>query len=98
LSRPKGKLDFELPRRTSAKVDGANVLVSRDGEDSEAKALHGLSRAIVNNMVKGSAKVLSRSWNPGVGFKARCRARMSTWPWVFAPGQLSDPGPDQGDS
>src|SRR6202050_4332762 len=50
---PKGKLDFELPRRTSAKVDGGNVVVSRDGEDSEARALHGLSRALVNNMVKG---------------------------------------------
>ena len=34
---PKGKLDFELPRRTSAKVDGANVVVSRQGDDAEAK-------------------------------------------------------------
>ena len=50
---PKGKLDMELPRRTSLKIDGANIVVHRDGEDAEAKALHGLSRALLNNMVKG---------------------------------------------
>ena len=30
---PKGKLDFELPRRTGAKVENGNVLISRDGDD-----------------------------------------------------------------
>jgi len=38
---PKGKLDWELPRRTSLKVAEGKILVSRDGEDSEARALHG---------------------------------------------------------
>jgi large subunit ribosomal protein L6 len=50
---PKGKLDLELPARTTLKVDNGQVIVSRDGDDSQAKALHGLSRALVNNMVKG---------------------------------------------
>src|SRR6202789_3027477 len=68
---PKGKLDFELPRRTSAKLDGGNVLVARDGDDAEAKALHGLSRAIVNNMVKGvSDGFVKKLEIQGVGFKA----------------------------
>jgi large subunit ribosomal protein L6 len=68
---PRGKLDFELPRRTSAKVDGGNVVVSRDGEDAEARALHGLSRAIVNNMVKGvSGGFVKKLEIQGVGFKA----------------------------
>lgn len=74
---PKGKLDFELPRRTSAKVDGANVLVSRDGEDAEARALHGLSRAIVNNMVKGvSDGFVKKLEIQGVGFKAAVQGKM----------------------
>ncbi len=73
---PKGKLDFELPRRTSAKVDGGNVVVSRDGEDAEAKALHGLSRAIVNNMVKGvSAGFVKKLEIQGVGFKAAVQGK-----------------------
>jgi large subunit ribosomal protein L6 len=68
---PKGKLDFELPSRTSAKLEGANVLVSRQGDDAEAKALHGLSRALVNNMVKGvSDGFVKKLEIQGVGFKA----------------------------
>jgi large subunit ribosomal protein L6 len=68
---PKGKLDFELPARTSAKLEGANLLVSRHGDDAEAKALHGLSRALVNNMVKGvSDGFVKRLEIQGVGFKA----------------------------
>lgn len=73
---PRGKLDFELPRRTSAKVDGGNVVVSRDGEDAEAKALHGLSRAIVNNMVKGvSDGFVKKLEIQGVGFKAAVQGK-----------------------
>jgi large subunit ribosomal protein L6 len=68
---PKGKLDFELPSRTSARLEGGNVLVSRQGDDAEAKALHGLSRAIVNNMVKGvSDGFVKKLEIQGVGFKA----------------------------
>jgi len=68
---PKGKLDWELPKRTSLKVDGTNVIVSRDGEDAQAKALHGLSRALVNNMVKGvSDGFVKKLEIQGVGFKA----------------------------
>jgi large subunit ribosomal protein L6 len=68
---PKGKLDFMLPARTTAKLDGGNVLVSRLGEDAQAKALHGLSRALVNNMVKGvSDGFVKKLEIQGVGFKA----------------------------
>jgi large subunit ribosomal protein L6 len=73
---PKGKLDFELPRRTSAKVDGGNVVVSRDGDDAEAKALHGLSRAMVNNMVKGVSEGFVKKLEiQGVGFKAAVQGK-----------------------
>src|SRR5437764_670331 len=40
---PKGKLDFELPRRTAAKIDKDNVLISRQGDDAEAKALQNMA-------------------------------------------------------
>ena len=43
---PKGKLDFQLPGRTSVAISDGKVVVARAGEDAEAKALHGLSRAI----------------------------------------------------
>jgi large subunit ribosomal protein L6 len=73
---PKGKLDFEMPRRTTAKLDGGNLVVSRDGEDSEAKALHGLSRAIVNNMVEGVSEGFVKKLEiQGVGFKAAVQGK-----------------------
>lgn len=68
---PKGKLDWELPRRTSLKVQDGKVVVSRQGDDAEAKRLHGLSRALVNNMVKGvSDGFMKKLEIQGVGFKA----------------------------
>jgi large subunit ribosomal protein L6 len=74
---PKGKLDFELPRRTSIKLDGGNLVVSRDGDDAEAKALHGLSRSLVNNMVKGvSDGFVKRLEIQGVGFKAVVQGKL----------------------
>ena len=68
---PKGKLNLELPRRTSLKVENGKVLLSRQGDDAQAKALHGLSRALVNNMVRGvSEGFIKKLEIQGVGFKA----------------------------
>ena len=68
---PKGKLNLELPRQTALKVEGPNILVSRSGDGAEAKAMHGLSRALVNNMVKGVTDGFVKKLEiQGVGFKA----------------------------
>lgn len=68
---PKGKLTWDLPRRTSAKVDAGKVVVSRQGDDAQAKALHGLSRALLNNMVRGVSEGFVKKLEiQGVGFKA----------------------------
>jgi large subunit ribosomal protein L6 len=74
---PRGKLEFALPRRTSASVEGDRVLVCRDGEDAEAKSLHGLSRAIVNNMVRGVSEGFMKKLEiQGVGFKAAVQGKV----------------------
>ncbi|MDB6068754.1 MAG: ribosomal protein [Pedosphaera sp.] len=73
---PKGKLNMELHRRTSLKVDGDTITVSRAGDDAEARAMHGLSRALVNNMVKGvSEGFVKRLGIQGVGFKAAVQGK-----------------------
>jgi large subunit ribosomal protein L6 len=73
---PKGKLQFELPRRTSLKVENSIITVSRQGEDSQAKALHGLSRALVSNMVKGVSEGFVKKLEiQGVGFKAAVQGK-----------------------
>lgn len=74
---PKGKLSLAMPRRTSLKVDGDKIVVSRDGEDAEAKAMHGLGRALVNNMVKGvSDGYVKKLEINGVGFKAAVQGKV----------------------
>jgi large subunit ribosomal protein L6 len=71
IEGPKGKLNWELPRRTSLKVEKDKVVISREGDDSKAKALHGLSRALVNNMVRGVTEGFVKKLEiQGVGFKA----------------------------
>ncbi len=68
---PRGKLSFVLPKRASAKIEGNLVIISRDGDTAEAKALHGLSRALINNMVKGVSEGFVKKLEiNGVGFKA----------------------------
>ena len=74
---PKGKLDMEIPRRTSLKIENGTVLVSRDGDDAEARALHGLSRALLNNLVQGVSEGYSKKLEiNGVGFKAAVQGKM----------------------
>jgi len=74
---PKGKLDMEIPRRTSLKVEGGIVTVTRDGDDAEARAMHGLSRSLVNNLVKGvSEGYVKKLEINGVGFKAAVQGKI----------------------
>jgi len=74
---PKGKLDWELPKRTSLKVQDGKIVLSRDGDDAQAKALHGLSRALLYNMVKGvSDGFVKKLEIQGVGFKAAVQGKV----------------------
>jgi len=52
-------------------------VVRREGEDAEAKSLHGLSRAIVQNMVKGVSEGFVKKLEiQGVGFKAAVQGKV----------------------
>jgi len=74
---PKGKLKLTLPPRTSAAIEGEQIRVSRSGDSAEAKAMHGLARSLVNNMVLGvSAGFVRRLEINGVGFKAAVQGKV----------------------
>lgn len=76
---PKGKLDWELPARTAVRIDDGKIVITRDGDDAQAKALHGLSRALVNNMIKGVAHGFVKKLEiHGVGFKAAVQGNTLT--------------------
>ena len=68
---PKGKLEMEMPSRTTVSHDENVLSVARDGDDREAKAMHGLGRSLLNNMVVGvSEGYVKKLEINGVGFKA----------------------------
>ncbi len=68
---PKGKLSWTLPKSIRARVEGSAVLFDREGESRQVKALHGLSRALVANMVAGVTEGFKKELEiQGVGFKA----------------------------
>ena len=68
---PKGKLSWRLPRDISAKIDNGKVTLARTAETRSVKALHGLSRSLVHNMVQGVSEGFSKNLEiEGVGFKA----------------------------
>ena len=68
---PKGKLEMDMPCRTTVSQDENVLSVARDGDDREAKAMHGLGRSLLNNMVVGvSEGYVKKLEINGVGFKA----------------------------
>ena len=68
---PKGKLNWTLPREITATVADNRISVVRGAETRSVKALHGLSRALINNMVVGVSEGFTKNLEiEGVGFKA----------------------------
>jgi len=70
---PLGKLSRELRPEVSAKFDEAakQVIVSRQDESRVSRALHGLSRALIQNMVEGVTKGYEKKLEiVGVGYLA----------------------------
>lgn len=53
VSGPKGTLNWQLPTPITAAIEGGEIIVQRPDDERASKALHGLSRALLANMVKG---------------------------------------------
>jgi large subunit ribosomal protein L6 len=68
---PKGELKRTFPEGISFAVQDNTLVASRSSEESSQKALHGLSRALVANMVEGVTKGYQKQLEiTGVGYKA----------------------------
>ena len=66
---PKGTLELDVKPLVSVKVDGDQVVLTRAGEDRDSRALHGLYRALVQNMVQGVANGFEKKLEiVGVGY------------------------------
>jgi len=74
---PKGTLAWTLPKQIKGRVEGNNVHIERTSEDRKVRALHGLSRALVNNIVTGVSTGFTKDLEiQGVGFKAAVKGNI----------------------
>jgi large subunit ribosomal protein L6 len=68
---PKGELEHEAPPTIAIARDGDDLVVTRPNDERENRALHGLTRSLVANMVQGVSEGYARELEiVGVGYRA----------------------------
>lgn len=93
VSGPRGSLDLTVDDKISASVDDGVLSVSRSDEERETRALHGLTRALLNNMVVGVSEGYRKELQAvGVGYRAALQGKQLTLQVGFShPVQLEAP-------
>jgi large subunit ribosomal protein L6 len=73
---PKGKLSAVIAPAIEFNLEGGQLRVTRLGEDRKTKALHGLMRKMIANMVEGVSRGFSRVLEiNGVGYRAEVKGK-----------------------
>jgi len=73
---PKGQLSERVPAEISVAVDGGQVQVTRPDDRTTTRALHGLTRALVANMVTGVTSEFSKELEiQGIGYRAESKGK-----------------------
>ena len=73
---PKGKLSFPVSGRIKATVKENQLVLERQSDDIPDKSLHGTTRSVIANMVKGVTDGFSKELQiEGVGFKAAVQGK-----------------------
>jgi len=68
---PKGELQRNLPSEMTIHIEDSVITVTRPSDAGRDRALHGLTRTLINNMVEGVTNGFSKSLEiRGVGYKA----------------------------
>ena len=76
---PKGKLQFDVNPKITVNIGESNITVSRNGNDKKVRALHGLTRAYIANMVKGVTEGFVKELEiVGVGYRAQAAGKKIT--------------------
>jgi large subunit ribosomal protein L6 len=71
---PKGALERDIPGTITVRQDGERLVVERPDDERENRAMHGLVRSLVNNMVIGVTQGFTKELEiVGVGYRAIAR-------------------------
>jgi large subunit ribosomal protein L6 len=73
---PKGELSLDVPRDMKVSEDGGTLTVERPTDRGEHRALHGLTRSLIANMVGGVTEGYERRLEiQGVGYRAQLKGK-----------------------
>ena len=76
VSGPLGTLSQVVPQRMKIEQEGGQVVVTRPTDRGDDRALHGLTRTLVANMVEGVAKGYTKQLEiQGVGYRASLKGK-----------------------
>ena len=71
VTGPKGLLAHPLPQGISVSVDGGKIFVHRSNDQRTSKALQGMARSLIANMIRGVTQGFEKRLEIiGVGFRA----------------------------
>ena len=71
---PKGELNREIPPMLEVKVDKEKIIVARTADNRHGRAMHGLGRSLLQNMVTGVSQGYTRVLEiNGVGYRAEAK-------------------------
>ncbi|MBI4525121.1 MAG: 50S ribosomal protein L6 [Deltaproteobacteria bacterium] len=71
---PKGKLAADVPQTIHVNIEENHLRISRETEARKSRALHGLTRKLIANMVEGVSRGFSRTLEiNGVGYRAEIK-------------------------
>ena len=76
IKGPLGKFEWPVSDGLEVSVTNGQLLVNRSNDDRKVRALHGLTRAELSNMIQGVTKGYERSLEiTGVGYKTQLQGR-----------------------
>jgi large subunit ribosomal protein L6 len=76
VTGPKGELTVPVGRGVEVKQDDGNLVVERVSDAPEHRAMHGLTRSLLQNAVTGVTEGFTRTLNiAGVGYRAALQGR-----------------------
>src|ERR671936_875824 len=76
VNGPKGELTERIPRDITVTQEGEELVVTRPSDRGEHRALHGLTRSLVANMVQGVTEGFEKRLEiQGVGYRAALRGK-----------------------
>ena len=77
VTGPKGTLTYALLPHVTVTVEGTDAVIARANDTKEVKSRHGLTRALVANMVKGVSDGFQKELEIiGVGYKAALKGKV----------------------